>query len=164
MPKIVQISGTTYTLVEAMEVDINKLDDVEMMKVWRKVKDEVTRFKGLMEPFDTRRKVLEKRVMGLLKIDDEELKSNKVSVPNAGWAYKEEKIGATVKDWEGFQDWLHGQKWLSIMRAQMKEAGLQELYETIMKGDLEAPPKDLVEFVPYEKLTIRVHNTKKKEQ
>lgn len=158
MPKIVEDTTRAFTLKESMVDDISKFTDLEIVKMWRNLKDKIGEYKKLIEPYDDQRKILETRIQRLLVRDDNEVKSNKVSIPKIGFAYKEEIIGAKVMDWDKFQKILAKTDWLSIMRAQMKQAGLQEYFEEIMKGNVEHPGEDIIKFVPFEKLTIRVLN------
>ena len=158
MPKIVEQKVRAFTLEESMVKDISKFSDVELLKMWRMIKDKTNIYKSLSEPYDDQEKKLKARIQRLLVRDDNEVKSNKVSIPKVGFAYKEEIIGAKVMDWDKFQKILAKTDWLSIMRAQMKQAGLQEYFEEIMKGNVEHPGEDIIKFVPFEKLTIRVLN------
>ena len=124
-----------------------------MLKKWRHLADTIDEIKMReIKPLDNEKKELESEISNLLDIGDN-VRSETVSVPQCGSAYKKLKLSAKVHDWEIFQRYLVRNDLQYAMRKQVNLSAIEEIHEQIITGELPQPKG--VEFTTFNKLYIR---------
>jgi len=125
----------------------------EAMKQWRILQDHIQEVKSTIADHEERVKELRKYVMINLEIPEGQEKSETISIPGVGMAYKKTAISCKVTDWDSFNNYLSRHKMEGVRRHQVSLAPALELYELIMAGELPKPKS--AEFSFFEKLTLR---------
>jgi len=139
------------TIQLALEVEPENIK--EAMKQWRVLSDHISEVEATVSDHVAKVKELKKYIQSALSIAEGELKSETLSIPGVGTAYKKSVIAAQVNDWEMWQKYLTRHSMSTVLRHQNNIAPLQDLHEMIMKGELPMPQS--IEFTTYDKLSIR---------
>lgn len=124
-----------------------------MLRKWRDVADAIDTLKMRhIKPLDNVKKELESEISDLLDVG-ENTRSETISVPQCGSAYKQMKTSAKVHDWELFQRYLVRNDLQYAMRKQVNLSAIEEIHEQIITGELPQPKG--VDFTTFDKLYIR---------
>ena len=135
----------------ALEVEAETLRDA--MSQWRVLMDHITEVKSTIADHEEKVKELKKYIMSELVIPEGEKKSETVSIPGVGTAFKKTAINIRVHDWQAFQAYLTRNKMEAVSRHQLNLKPSEELYELVMDGELPMPRS--AEFNSFEKLSLR---------
>jgi len=135
----------------ALEVEAESLR--EAMNQWRTLMDHIQEVKSTIADHEAKVKDLKKYIMSELIIPEGEKKSETVSIPGVGTAYKKTAINIRIHDWQAFQAYLTRNKMDAVVRHQCNLKPTEELYELVMDGELPMPQS--AEFDSFEKLSLR---------
>ncbi len=135
----------------ALEVEPESLRDA--MSQWRVLMDHIQEIKATIADHEDKVKELKKYILSELVIPEGEKKSETVSIPGVGTAYKKITINIRVHDWQAFQSYLTRNKMDAVVRHQCNLKPTEELYELVMDGELPMPQS--AEFDSFEKLSLR---------
>ena len=123
------------------------------MSQWRVLMDHIQEVKSTIADHEDKVKELKKYILSELVIPEGEKKSETVSIPGVGTAYKKTAINIRVHDWQAFQSYLTRNKMDAVVRHQCNLKPTEELYELVMDGELPMPQS--AEFDSFEKLSLR---------
>ena len=128
-------------------------DVKNQLKLWRDIKDIIEIIETESKPFREKLKEVANEVQRNLAIDEGEMKSETVSVEGSATAWKNKITGLTVNDFSAFQNYLTRNNLEFVMRKQVNLAGVSELQQMVMEGEVPMPQS--AEFTSFEKITIR---------
>jgi len=135
----------------ALEVEPDTLR--EAMQQWRVLSDHVADVKATVGEHEEKIKELKRIILSKLYIAETDEKSETVSIPGVGSAYKKKTISIRVHDWQAFQSYLARNNMEAVMRHQCNLKPSEELYDLVMSGELPTPQS--AEFTTFEKLSLR---------
>lgn len=135
----------------ALETEPESLRDA--MNQWRTLMDHIGEVDATVANHKDKIKELKSFITSELIIPDGEIKSETISIPGIGTAYKKSVVNIRVTNWEGFQSYLSRNKMDAVVRRQCNLAPSEELYNLVMDGELPMPKS--AEFSNFEKLSIR---------
>ena len=125
----------------------------EKIIYWRESKDQIEQVEAQARPFKDELKRVNEEITKDLSIDEEEEKSEIVSVDGAGTCWKERVVTMKVMDFQAFQKYCTRNEVEFVLRKQLNLGGIQEIHRMVMEGQLPMPKS--AEFDSFEKLTIR---------
>ena len=125
----------------------------EAMVQWRNLVDYIDEVKATVKDHQDKVKELNGFIMANHVIPDGEEKSETVSIPGVGMAYKKTTVSIRVTDWKALKAYLSRNDMEAVVRHQCNLKPSQELYELVIYGELPSPRS--AEFTTFDKITLR---------
>jgi len=125
----------------------------EAIRQWRTLKDHVDEVTSTVNDHSAKMIYLKGYIQSNLTIEEDEDKSEVISIKGAGTASKKEQVAVQVLDWSAWRKYLLRNGYESVNYNQNTLAPLQDLYNDIMAGELPMPKS--VNFKTIEKLSLR---------